>query len=87
MTGTGFGRRVTGTMAITVYTSRISADGFWLIFNSNRSNGYGAEDIWQVSIDPVVDLNSDGIVDALDMCIVVDHWGTDNPLCDMGPMP
>ena len=35
----------------------------------------------------VVDLNGDGIVDALDMCIIVDHWGTDEPLCDIGPMP
>lgn len=21
------------------------------------------------------------------MCITVDHWGTDNQLCDIGPMP
>jgi len=35
----------------------------------------------------VVDLNGDGIVDAADMCIMVDHWGTDEPLCDIGPMP
>jgi hypothetical protein len=44
-------------------------------------------DLWQVSIDPIVDLNGDGIVDALDMCIIVDHWGTDNSLCDIGPTP
>ncbi len=36
---------------------------------------------------PIVDLNADGIVDATDMCIMVDHWGTDNSLCDIGPMP
>jgi N-acetylneuraminic acid mutarotase len=36
---------------------------------------------------PVVDLNADGIVDAADMCIIVDNWGTDEPLCDIGPMP
>jgi hypothetical protein len=35
----------------------------------------------------VVDFNGDGIVDAADMCIVVDHWGTEEPLCDVGPMP
>ena len=28
-----------------------------------------------------------GIVDALDMCIIVDNWGTDEPLCDIGPTP
>jgi hypothetical protein len=65
----------------------ISDDGSTLFFASRRPSGSGEEDIWQVSIEPVVDLNGDGIVDALDMCIIVDHWGTDNSLCDVGPMP
>jgi hypothetical protein len=43
--------------------------------------------MWQVSIIPIVDLNADGIVDSADMCIMVDYWGTDEPLCDIGPMP
>jgi hypothetical protein len=43
--------------------------------------------MWQSSITPIVDLNGDGIVDSADMCIIVDHWGTDNSLCDVGPMP
>jgi len=37
--------------------------------------------------EPIVDLNGDGIVDSADMCIMVDYWGTDEPLCDIGPMP
>jgi len=65
----------------------ISADGRALFFTSNRPGGFGDRDLWQVSIDPVVDLNGDGIVDAADMCIMVDNWGTDEPLCDIGPMP
>jgi len=65
----------------------ISADGRVLYFYSNRSGGIGGYDLWQVSIEPIVDLNSDGIVDAEDLCIVVDNWGTDNQLCDVGPMP
>lgn len=65
----------------------ISADCLWLFFNSDRPGGVGGEDIWQASIKPIVDLNSDGKVDAADMCIIVDHWGTDEPLCDIGPMP
>ena len=65
----------------------ISADGRTLYFGSDRSGGVSKWDLWQVSIDPVVDLNGDGIVDAADMCIVVDNWGTDNKLCDVGPMP
>ena len=65
----------------------ISADGSTLYFNSNRPGGSGNMDVWQAPIIPIVDLNSDGIVDADDMCIVVDNWGTDEPLCDIGPMP
>ncbi|MFC1605214.1 kelch repeat-containing protein [Planctomycetota bacterium] len=34
---------------------------------------------------PLVDFNHDGIVDAADMCIMVDHWGEDYSLCDIGP--
>ena len=65
----------------------ISPDGRTLYFPSNRPGGSGDMDLWQVSIEPVVDVNSDGIVDAADMCIIVDFWGTDEPLCDIGPMP
>ena len=35
----------------------------------------------------VVDFNGDGIVDSADMCIMVDHWHTDYPLCDIAPPP
>ncbi|UCC98036.1 MAG: hypothetical protein JSW66_19580, partial [Phycisphaerales bacterium] len=51
------------------------------------AGGHGNYDLWQVSIDPIVDLNDDGIVDATDVCVIVDHWGTDDTLCDIGPMP
>jgi hypothetical protein len=34
---------------------------------------------------PLLDFNADGIVDAEDMCSMVDHWGEDYPLCDIGP--
>jgi Tol biopolymer transport system component len=65
----------------------ISPDGSTLYFASNRPGGSGDWNIWQAPIIPIVDLNGDGIVDASDMCIIVDHWGTDNSLCDIGPMP
>lgn len=68
---------------------RISADGSALYFSSDRPGGLGGHsgDIYQAPIIPIVDLNADGIVDAADMCIMVDYWGTDEPLCDIGPMP
>jgi len=65
----------------------ISADGSLLYFTSDRPGGLGLTDIWQAPILPVVDFNNDGIVDSADMRIMVDHWGTDEPLCDIGPMP
>jgi len=65
----------------------LSPDGSVLYFMSLRAGGVGSVDLWQVSIDPVVDLNGDDIVDSADMCIIVDNWGTDNQLCDIGPMP
>jgi hypothetical protein len=34
-----------------------------------------------------VDFNGDGIVDGVDVCMMVDYWGTDEPLFDIGPMP
>jgi hypothetical protein len=54
-----------------------------------RSTDLFANDynIWQVEVTPVIDLNSDGIVDATDMCIIVDNWHTENPLCDIAPAP
>jgi hypothetical protein len=65
----------------------ISADGWELLFTSSRDGGFGNDDVWQASIIPIVDLNGDGIVDSADMVIMVDNWGTDNSLCDIGPMP
>jgi hypothetical protein len=59
---------------------KVSPDGSTLYFG-----GKGTK--WQAPIIPFVDLNGDGIVDSADMCIIVDHWGTDEPLCDVGPMP
>jgi hypothetical protein len=65
----------------------ISDDGSVLFFASDRPGKDNVFDIWQASITPIVDLNADGIVDAADICIMVDHWGTDNSLCDIGPIP
>ena len=65
----------------------LSGDGKTLYFFSGRNGGTGVWDLWQAPIEPIVDLNGDGIVDGADLTIIVDHWGTDEPLCDIGPMP
>ena len=69
------------------YAPSISADGSILYFESNRPGRFGDSDIWQMSIEPIVDFNKDGIVNAHDMSIMVAHWGEDYPLCDIGPTP
>jgi hypothetical protein len=73
--------------SVTEANPSISADGRTLYYMSYMSGGYRGRDMWQVSIEPVVDLNGDGMVDCDDMCLMVDFWGTDEPLCDIGPMP
>ena len=35
----------------------------------------------------VVDFNGDEIVDIEDLIILIEHWGTDEPLCDIAPPP
>jgi len=69
------------------YGPSISSDGSTLYFASARPGGIGKDDIWQVSIEPAVDLNGDLKVDLADMHIMVDHWGENHSLCDIGPMP
>ncbi|MFB0553337.1 MAG: LamG-like jellyroll fold domain-containing protein [Phycisphaerae bacterium] len=68
----------------------ISADGLSLYFCDYTGpwpGGFGGIDLWQAPLLPVVDLNGDRVVDSADMCIIVDHWGEDYPLCDIGPTP
>jgi hypothetical protein len=68
----------------------ISSDGRTLYFSDwmvPRPGGVGNVDLWQVSIFPVVDLNGDGNVDDGDLAIMIEHWGKNYPLCDIGPTP
>ncbi len=65
----------------------LAPDGSGVYFHSRRPGGYGGFDIWRALVFPVIDLNADGIVDSADICIMVESWGTDDPLCDIGPPP
>jgi Tol biopolymer transport system component len=53
----------------------ISADGSTLYFRASLTGRRSGGELWQAPIIPIVDFNGDGIVDAADMCIMVDHWG------------
>jgi hypothetical protein len=68
----------------------ISADGLSLYFcdyNLAKPGGSGGIDMWQIPIIPIVDFNGDGVVDTADVSILVDHWDSDNSLCDISPVP
>jgi hypothetical protein len=65
----------------------ISPDGYTLYFCTTRPGGYGGYDLWQAPIIPTVDFNSDGIIDLVDMVMLIDNWDTSDTLFDIGPMP
>jgi len=73
----------------------ISADGRWLYFSdfwwsseqNVRPGGYGSDDLWKAPVLPVVDFNGDGKTDGKDVLGLANHWGTDDALFDIGPMP
>ena len=65
----------------------LSANGSTLYFCSDRPGGSGGMDLWQVTILPVVDFNADGNIDTDDLLILIGYWGTNEPLCDIGPTP
>jgi len=60
--------------------SEISPNGSTLYFSSGVL-------FRQVSIKPVVDFDDNGSVGMDDLLTMIDLWGTDSILCDIGPMP
>ncbi len=79
-----------GPMVNDIYSvggAGVSADMRTLYFDSKRPGGFGSFDIWAAPIIPIVDFNSDGLVDGADVSIMIAHWHTDNPTCDIGPAP
>ncbi|MCX5645090.1 MAG: protein kinase [Phycisphaerae bacterium] len=66
------------------FLPRISPDGRTLYFWAIRG---GVGDVWQAPIIPIVDFNADGKVDLVDLVMLIDNWGTNQTLCDIGPMP
>jgi Tol biopolymer transport system component len=63
----------------------VSADAGTLHFWSYSAGGQGGSDLWKIDLVPLVDLNGDGRIDGGDLGAVVNHWGQDEPACDIGP--
>ena len=63
------------------------AGGPSLIFTAYARPGHGGFDFWEMPITPIVDFNGDEKVDSADVCILIDHWHTDYPACDIAPAP
>jgi hypothetical protein len=75
--------------ACVLYATLFDADPTELAFNgglSAQEAAYLRRKAKEAFI-PIVDFNGDGIVDIDDLLILIEHWGTDEPLCDIGPMP
>jgi len=72
-------------MSTSVVNERIYVMGGWSTPTGNGEDGANTSAVY--ASDVIIDFNGDGIVDSADMCIMVDHWGEDYPLCDISPMP
>jgi len=57
-------------------------DGKWLACSS----GNGVE-IWDLAATSSVDFNGDGAVDVDDLIRLIESWGLNDPMVDIGPMP
>ena len=65
--------------------SSMTADGTRVFFHNVASTSFGSTDLWEVKVLPVVDFDGDGHVDGKEVLTLTDHWGLDDPLCDIGP--
>ncbi|MHC4172033.1 MAG: two-component regulator propeller domain-containing protein [Planctomycetota bacterium] len=65
-----------------LYCLAIDAQGSVWIGTEN-----GGLAVYRAGAQPTLDFNGDGIVDCADMCMMVEHWGTDEPLYDIAPTP
>jgi hypothetical protein len=65
----------------------VSTDMRTLYFDSDRPGGLGGYDLWEAPIIPVVDFDGDEMVAMGDLVRLIESWGKDDPLVDIGPNP
>jgi 7,8-dihydropterin-6-yl-methyl-4-(beta-D-ribofuranosyl)aminobenzene 5'-phosphate synthase len=68
-----------------VGASHCTGDRAIALFEQEYGNDFVPIGVGQLTIPVEYDLNGDGIVDSADMCIMVDHWQTKEPSCDIAP--
>jgi len=71
------------------FSAEVVSNKIYVIGGTDRPHPcIATSTVYELTINPLPpDFNGDGIVNAGDMCIMIDHWGTDNSSCDIGPMP
>jgi hypothetical protein len=65
----------------------LSPDLKTLYFNSDQPSGIGGWDMYEVPIIPILDFNGDGIVEIGDLLFLIESWGQDDSMTDIGPAP
>jgi len=68
-----------------VGASHCTGDRAIALFEQEYGNDFVPIGVGQLTIPVEYDLNGDGIVDSADMGIMVDHWQTKEPSCDIAP--
>lgn len=63
----------------------LSPDGQWAYGNEYVGTPVG--NLWMVPIIPTVDFSGDGMLDLVDLAMLIENWGLNNTLYDIGPMP
>jgi hypothetical protein len=56
-------------------------------FTSDRPGGIGGWDMYEVPVVLILDFNGDGIVEIGDLLLLIESWGQDNSMADIGPAP
>ena len=68
-----------------VGASHCTGDRAIALFEQEYGNDFVPIGVGHLTISVEYDLNGDGIVDSADMVIMVDHWQTKEPSCDIAP--
>ncbi|MBM4027946.1 MAG: hypothetical protein FJ280_21490 [Planctomycetes bacterium] len=55
------------------------------LYFTRADNALAVFDLYQVRLLPIVDFNADGKVDLVDLVMLIDNWGSNKTLCDIGP--